>query len=68
MDHIKTHILVTGGGAPGAYGILTALRGLNRVKLFSCDIYLNRISNSCPLDIKFTQEENVHKLDIKWAL
>lgn len=32
------HILVTGGGAPGAYGILKALKDTAKYKLSSCDI------------------------------
>ena len=33
-----TNILVTGGGAPGAPGILNALRADKNLKLFSCDV------------------------------
>ncbi|MBR9859217.1 ATP-grasp domain-containing protein [bacterium] len=39
MDRIeKTHILVTGGGAPGAAGIIEALREIKELKISSCDI------------------------------
>lgn len=33
------NILVTGGGAPGAPGIIKALRSVNRFNLFSCDVH-----------------------------
>lgn len=33
------HILVTGGGAPGAYGILTSLIETSLFKISSCDIH-----------------------------
>lgn len=37
MGSVK-NILVTGGGAPGAYGILNALKETGQYRLFSCDI------------------------------
>lgn len=37
MGDVK-HILVTGGGAPGAYGILNALKQTGKYRLSSCDI------------------------------
>lgn len=37
MENI-TNILVTGGGAPGAPGILNALRADKNLNLFSCDV------------------------------
>jgi carbamoyl-phosphate synthase large subunit len=39
MDRIAAkHILVTGGGAPGAYGIIKALQLSSPIKISSCDL------------------------------
>ena len=37
MDHLKQNILVTGGGAPGAPGIINALKTNANLTIFSCD-------------------------------
>ncbi|NNJ55863.1 MAG: ATP-grasp domain-containing protein [Bacteroidia bacterium] len=37
MDNLKQNILVTGGGAPGAPGIINALKSDPAITIFSCD-------------------------------
>ena len=41
MDHLAAHILVTGGGAPGAVGILKALKTAGYHNISCCDVRPN---------------------------